>query len=109
MPGSELSKVLAALLIHQGDYSFVDKLGYAPNSGLAVLYLKEALRDLHSLMSGGKLSDVVESIVNDIDWDKVDKEIGEISTIKDRKELREKVSLIAAGALAKAAKSSQGG
>ena len=49
MPDYELSKVLAALLAERGDYSFIDKLGYSPSADLTVSYIKEALRDFHSI------------------------------------------------------------
>jgi len=46
----EISKALAVLVAEAGNYSYVDKLGYAPSRDLAIFYLKEALRDLHSMM-----------------------------------------------------------
>ncbi len=103
MPDYEISKVLAALLVERGDYSFIDKLGYSPSSDLAVSYLKEALRDLHSLKSSDKIEKTTE-LVNDIDWDRVDREISQVARAKDRRALREIVSVITAQALALSAK-----
>ncbi len=103
MPDYELSKVLAALLAERGDYSFIDKLGYSPSADLAVSYLKEALRDLHSLKSSNKVEKSVD-LVKGINWDKVDKEISLVAKAKNRKALREIVSVIAAQALALSAK-----
>ena len=101
---------MAALLAEQGDYSFVDKLGYSPTPDLAALYLKEALRDLHSLISGGRLSkEGVKTILQDVDWERVDREISEVARSEDRRELREKVSVITAQALALSAKLISGG
>ena len=104
MPDWELSKVLAALLTERGDYSYVDKLGYAPTPDLAVLHLKEALRDVHSLMSGKIENESVKELLNSVNWDSVDEEISKVASSRSREELREKVSVISAEALALSAK-----
>ena len=37
---AELAKVLAVLVAEEGNYTYVDKLGYVPSRDLAVFYLK---------------------------------------------------------------------
>jgi CRISPR-associated protein Csa5 len=101
MNPSELPKVLAVLVAEEGNYMYVDKIGYVPSRDLAVFYLKEALRDFHSLMRKERFENVeARKMADRIDYDRVEREIEEIARVSDRKELREKSSLIAAKALA---------
>ena len=102
---AELSKVLAVLVAEEEDYTYVDKLGYVPSKDLAVFYLKEALRDLHSLLRKEKFENKeAGELANKIKYDKVEKALEELTNVSNRKELREKTSLIAAKALAISAK-----
>lgn len=101
-----LAKILAVLVAEQGSYTYVDKIGYAPSSDLAVFYLKEALRDYHSLLRKGELENKkIIGIVNSINEriDKVSRDLEVIARITDRQELRRVTSLIASKALAYAA------
>jgi len=92
----------------------VDKIGNAPSKDLLAFYLKEAMRDFHSLMRGGaknegakKLLDkLVEELKTTKDpFDFLNASIDQIfSKIKDRKDLREISSLISSKALAISAK-----
>ncbi len=101
----EVAKVLAVLVAEQGSYTYVDKLGYVPSKDLAVFYLKEALRDLHSLLKKDKFeNEKVGELAGQINFDYVEREIEELTRVEDRRELREKTSLIAAKALAISAK-----
>ena len=101
----ELAKVLAVLVAEEGNYTYVDKLGYVPSRDLAVFYLKEALRDLHSLLRKGEFENKeAGELAGKIKYDGVEKALEELAKVSDRKELREKTSLIAAKALAISAK-----
>jgi len=100
----EISKALAVLVAEARNYSYVDKLGYAPSKDLAIFYLKEALRDLHSMMGKKFESEETEKAVKEIKFEQIDFALQEISKISDRKELREITSLIASKALTKSAK-----
>ena len=101
----EIGKVLAVLIAEQDSYTYVDKLGYAPSRDLAVYYLKEALRDLHSLLRKGKFENKgAEELLKNIDFSQIEAELERFQKISDRKELREKTSSIAAHALALSAR-----
>ncbi|AIG98868.1 type I-A CRISPR-associated protein Csa5 [Archaeoglobus fulgidus] len=105
MSFDNLAKVLAVLVAEQGSYTYVDKLGYVPSKDLAVFYLKEALRDLHSIQQKEKFeNEKARELVGKIDYERVEKELEDIAKTDERKELREKTSLIAAKALALSAK-----
>lgn len=106
----ELAKVLAVLVAEEGNYTYVDKLGYVPSKDLAVFYLKEALRDLHSLLRKGEFENKeARELASKIKYDGVEKALEELTKVSDRKELREKTSLLAAKALAISAKLGGGG
>ncbi len=96
----ELAKVLAVLIAEQDSYTYVDKLGYSPSRDLAIFYLKEALRDLHSLMNQGVENAKAKELLESINFDSAAKAIDELARIEDRKTLKEKTSLIGAKALA---------
>ncbi|MCC6028151.1 MAG: type I-A CRISPR-associated protein Csa5 [Archaeoglobus sp.] len=100
----EISKVLAVLVAEAENYSYVDKLGYAPSKDLAIFYLREALRDLHSMMSRKFENEEAEKVAREIKFEQIDHALQKISGISDRKELREITALIASKALAKSAK-----
>ncbi|MEM2244126.1 MAG: type I-A CRISPR-associated protein Csa5 [Candidatus Bathyarchaeia archaeon] len=108
----EVAKVLAALVAENKNYSYIDKLGYAPSKDLALFYLKEALRDLHSMLSREFENKKAEEVAKAINFSIVEKALKSISEINERKALREATSMIAAKALAKSAsltKSTGGG
>jgi CRISPR-associated protein Csa5 len=105
----EISKALAVLVAEAENYSYVDKLGYAPTRDLAIFYLKEALRDLHSMMNKKFENKEAESVAKEIKFDQIDFALQKISKIGDRRELREITSLIASKALAKSAKLKKSG
>ena len=95
-----ISEVLAALIAERDEYTYVDKLGYAPSRDLAIYYLREALRDLHSLIRSGSIEKKgVKELLRKIRFDRVERGLREISEIRDRKELREVTSLISSNAL----------
>ncbi len=99
---------LLATLVAEGNYTYIDKIGYAPSRDLLMFYIKEAMRDFHSLLrSGAKnekarrfVEEVRESIESgklDID-DSIQKLASDVSG--DRRKVREIASLLAAKALA---------
>jgi CRISPR-associated protein Csa5 len=107
---SELAKALAVLVTEEGNYTYVDKLGYVPSRDLTVFYLREALRDLHSLLRQEKFENKkAEELAKKIEFDKIETALEILTKISDKKELREKTSLIAAKALAISAKLRGGG
>ncbi len=109
---TEVAKVLAVLVAEEGNYTYVDKLGYAPSKDLAIFYLKEALRDLHSLRRKERFENSgAEKLASEIKYgeDGVERALEELANVSNRKELREKTSLIAAKALTISAKLRGGG
>jgi len=102
---TELAKVLAVLVAEERNYTYVDKLGYVPSKDLAVFYIREALRDLHSLLRKEKFENKkAEELAKEIKFDKIETALENLTRISDKKELREKTSLIAAKALTISAK-----
>jgi CRISPR-associated protein Csa5 len=100
-----LAKLLAVLVAENNSYTYVDKLGYAPSKDLVLYYLREALRDFHSLKNktkwdNTKASDEAEKI----DMKRVEEDLEDVAKISSMKELREVVSLIAAKALSTASR-----
>uniref|UniRef100_A0A7J3TJX4 Type I-A CRISPR-associated protein Csa5 n=1 Tax=Geoglobus ahangari TaxID=113653 RepID=A0A7J3TJX4_9EURY len=108
-----LARVLA-VLVADGNYTYVDKIGNAPSKDLLAFYLKEAIRDFHSLIRGGakneKVKDLLDRIVRELEttrdpFDFLNNSIDQVfSKIESRKDLREISSLISAKALAISAK-----
>ncbi len=98
----EISKILAALTVEQGSYTYVDKLAQSTSKDIALYHIREALRDFHSLMNRGfeKAKDLVETI----SFTKVEEELNEIRKKESLIELREVVSLITSQALSEAAR-----
>ena len=97
----ELAKILAVLIAEQGSYTYVDKLGYSPSKDLAIFYLKEALRDLHSLMNQEEKmkNEKAKELLKEIKFEYAEKALDELVRVEDRKTLKEKTSLISAKAL----------
>ncbi len=98
----DLAEVLAILIAEKKNYTYVDKLGYAPSKDLAIYYIREALRDLHSLLNSQRWEHTkAKKRAEGIDFGKVEKSIQEIEKINptDKKRLREITALISAKAL----------
>jgi CRISPR-associated protein Csa5 len=96
----DIAEVLAVLIAEKGNYTYVDKLGYAPSRDLAIYYLREALRDLHSLIRGKSFENSkAKEKAEKINFDRVERGIQELAKINDKKELREITALISAKAL----------
>jgi hypothetical protein len=98
----EFPKVLAALIIEREDYSHVDKIGYAQSKDLLMFHVREALRDLQTLIRSGSLKQLN---VPQIDYERIEWDLKKIADIETSRELREVASFIAGEALALAAKS----
>lgn len=99
-----LSDMLAILIVEQESYAYIDKLSNAPSKDLALLYLREALRDLYSLSSKGfenpKIQEEISKLKSNLN--NIEKGIELLHAKDDKKELREFVSIVAAKALTKA-------
>ncbi len=98
-----VSKILAVLVAEQGGYTYVDKLGYAPSADLALYYIREALRDFHSLLRKGSYDNpnvepLIEGLKDKLSY--ISQDLDLISDVKDRRELRSITSLISSKALA---------
>jgi CRISPR-associated protein Csa5 len=98
-----ISRLLAALLAESGNYAYIDRLGYSQSRDLAIFYLREALRDFSSINNRGWSNEEAEKEASRIVMDLVNKGIEDIGKVSGMKELRERVSLITAKALAIAA------
>ncbi len=99
---------LLATLVAEGNYTYIDKIGYAPSRDLLMFYIKEAMRDFHSLLRSGakneKARRFVEEVRESIESGKLDID-GSIQKLAsdvsgDRRKVREIASLLAAKALA---------
>ncbi len=50
-----ISEILAVLVAGEENYTYIDKLANAPSADLAMFYLREAMRDFHSILRQGKV------------------------------------------------------
>jgi CRISPR-associated protein Csa5 len=99
-----IPEVLSVLIAENESYTYVDKLGYAPSKDLALYYLREALRDFHSLSKNPRWrNEKAKGKAEEIDMEKAISEIEGIKRVGSVKDLREEISFITAKALALAA------
>jgi len=98
----EISKVLAALIVEQSSYTYVDKLSQSSSKDVALYHIREALRDFHSLMNRG--FEKAKELADTISFSNIEKELNEIRKTQSVTELREITSLITAQALSEAAR-----
>lgn len=93
---------LLSVLAHDGNYSYIDRLGYTHAKGLTIYCLKEALRAFHALKRSppSEMPDEAKRLLMDLSHEEIDREIMALEKISDTVMLREKVSLICARALA---------
>jgi len=106
-----LSKALAVLIAEEGP-SHVDRVARAPSKDLALTYVQEALRDVHSLTSLGREAFKVKpahDLLKSIDWKALDRDLLELSSREGFRELREALALITARAIAISAQLMRGG
>jgi len=101
----QISNMLA-VLTYKGDYHYIDRLGYSHSKPLILYYLREALRDFHALKRAppNDIPDEALKLLKEINPDFLDREIEQINSKTETRELREIVSLICAKALAIASK-----
>ncbi len=107
-----LAKVLA-VLVADGNYTYVDKIGNAPSKDLLAFYMKEAMRDFHSIIRGGTKNEKAEGFLKDLKSKIESGNVNLDASVKtfldripegDRQKLRELSSILAARALAISAK-----
>jgi len=105
---NQIPNVLAVLIAESKAYTYTDKLGYASTKDLTLFYVKEALRDFHSLLNQGSWSNSkARELALHINMSYVNSELERMAEASSLIELREIVSLITAKALAKAAELTQ--
>jgi len=97
---------LLAVLAYDGDYHYIDRIGYSHSKSLALYYLREAVRAFHALKRSQPkdMPNEARELLQSIDPGYLEYEIDNISKIEKTRELREILSLICAKALAKASK-----
>jgi CRISPR-associated protein Csa5 len=99
----QISRLLAVLLAESGNYAYIDRIAYSQSRDLAIFYIREALRDFHSIRNRGWRNEKAAEEASKIRMEFVDRGIEDIGRISGMKELREVISLITARALAIAA------
>ncbi|GBC69903.1 hypothetical protein HRbin01_01608 [archaeon HR01] len=101
----QIPQVLA-VLSYEGDYHYVDRLGYSHSKDLALYYLREAMRAFQALKRSPPkdMDSEVRDMIDKIDANYLDYEIENLKKIESTQELREILSLICAKALAIASK-----
>jgi CRISPR-associated protein Csa5 len=105
-PYRSVPELLAVLIAENESYTYVDKLGYAPSKDLALYYLREALRDFHSISKKPESqwsSEKAKNKAKEIDMERAITELEKIKKVSSIKDLREEISFITAKALALAA------
>lgn len=102
MDSSMLARVLAVLLLERGSYSYIDKIAQTSSRDLALYYVREALRDYHSLASGRFEKEEAAELARSINFRVLEEEIAKLRELKDVSQLREELSFVAAQALAEA-------
>ena len=95
-----LARVLAILNVEQGSYTYIDKISQSVSRDLALYYIREALRDYHSLVNRGFQSEEAKKTSEYVIFSELESEIEFIRSIQDPVRLREELSMIAAQALA---------
>jgi len=95
---------MLAVLAHDGDYSYIDRVANSQSKPLVLHYLREALRDFNSLKRNPpqEMKREATELLQEIDHDYLEKELDRIMVIDDARKLREVVSYICAKALARA-------
>ncbi len=108
MPESRFIQIpyMLAVLAHDGDYSYIDRVANSQSKPLVLYYLREALRDFNALKRSppDDMSEEAREILRNVNPEYLDYEVDQIRSIESAKQLREVVSYICAKALAKASK-----
>lgn len=92
-----------AVLAHDGDYHYIDRLGNSHTKPLALYYLREALRDFNTVKRSPPedMHSEAKKLMHEVNENFLEFEIESIRKLKSTQELREVLSLICAKALAK--------
>jgi len=95
-----------AVLAHDGDYNYIDRVANSQSKSLVLHYLREALRDFNALKRNPPedMDEEAKELLYRINPDYLEHELDRIRTSDDAKRLREVVSYICAKALARASK-----
>ncbi|MEM0382122.1 MAG: hypothetical protein QXJ29_07290 [Nitrososphaerota archaeon] len=98
----QIPKMLA-VLAHDGDYHYIDRLGNSHARPLALYYLREALRDFNALKRSppDDMHGDAKKLMHEVNDAFLEVEIENIKNLQSTQELREVLSLICAKALAK--------
>lgn len=89
--------------MEQESYTYIDKISQALSKDLALYYIREALRDFHTLLSRGFENEGSRKLASEIDFRALEEEIERIRRIDGVAKLREELSAIVAQALSKSA------
>ena len=97
---------MLAVLAHDGDYSYIDRIANSQSKPLVLHYLREALRDFNSLRRNPprEMKSEAAELLWRINADFLERELDKIRASDDARRLREIVSYICAKALAKASR-----
>ena len=97
---------MLAVLAHDGDYSYIDRIANSQSKPLVLHYLREALRDFNSLRRNPprEMKGEAAELLWRINADFLERELDKIRASDDARRLREIVSYICAKALAKASR-----
>ena len=95
---------MLAVLAHDGDYSYIDRIANSQSKPLVLHYLREALRDFNSLKRNPpqEMNREAIELLQEINHDYLERELDRIMVIDDARKLREVVSYLCAKALARA-------
>ncbi len=108
MPESKFIQIpdMLAVLAHDGDYNYIDRIANSQSKPLVLYYLREALRDFNALRRSppGDMKEEAREILWKINSEYLDYEVDQIRSIESERQLREVTSYICAKALARASK-----
>jgi hypothetical protein len=108
MPESKFIQLpdMLAVLAHDGDYSYIDRVANSQSKPLVLHYLREALRDFNALKRSppNDMKPDAKDLLWSIKTDFLEYELDQIKASEDPKVLREIVSYICSKALARASK-----
>ncbi len=108
MPESKFIQIpdMLAVLAHDGDYNYIDRVANSQSKPLVLYYLREALRDFNALKRSppGDMKKEAKELLDSINPDYLEYELEQIRSSESAKHLREMISYICAKALAKATK-----
>jgi hypothetical protein len=108
MPETKFIQIpdMLAVLAHDGDYNYIDRVANSQSKPLVLHYLREALRDFNALKRNppNDMKPEAKDLLWSIKPDFLEYELDQLKASEDPKVLREIVSYICSKALAKASK-----